>query len=273
MIPLSCSNCWHNPLQNDAVGLPVGYCTLHGRVLHEADALTCGHQKRKDLPIDSARAAMKRHEAEFSADEIVYIRSRRKANGAASKAPGDVIVVATDEVGEVVTDWSAGAKVESLAQLNRIPGARADLAMTSLSRAYVSWCQKQTSGHWTSGIHLLRWTLRRLAEEPVLQVSDLRGAGRLALPRQMELAQWSVVMMRLLFVSDMGRYAKPHGDGVAALDGFADRAAGHSDLSLAELLAWLGESGRRIAQKALPEARYRALAAQLRKREGKVGED
>jgi len=271
MIPLSCSNCWHNPLQNDAVGLQVGYCTRHHRVLHDSDALTCGQQKRKDLPLASAQTAMAWHGKEFRDDEIVYIRSKRKANGAASNALADKVVLETDQVGEVVTDWSTGAKIESLSQLRKIPGARAELAMMSLSRAYVHWCQRQTQGQWTSGIHLLRWALQRLVEQPALQLSDLRITSNIALPRQVELAQWSIVMLRLTFISDMGRYAKPHGDVVGALDGFADRAAEHTDLSLPELLAWLDGSGRKWANKGLPDKHYRHLAEQLHR--GTTGDD
>ena len=267
MIPLSCTNCWHNPLQNDAVGLPVGYCTLRARVLHEADALTCGDQKRKDLPLASAQRAMEVQRATFVDDDIVYIRSKRKANGAASKAPADVTALASDDVAEVVTDWSTGAKIESLAQLRRIPGARAELAMMSLSRAYVAWCQQQSPGRWTTGIHLLRWSLLRLAEAPVLPLADLRLATRLALPRQIELAQWSIVMMRLNFISDMGHYAQPHDEGVGSLGDFVERAAVGSDLSLSSLLEWLSGPGHRRTNKALPDARSREIAGQLHRPE------
>ena len=273
MTPLSCSNCWHNPLQNDAVGLPVGWCTLHHRVLYESDSLTCGHQKRKDLPLASARAAMQHHAKQFDDDDIVYIRSRKGANGAASKAPADAKAMANDAVGEVVSQWSTGAKIESLAQLRTMPGARAELAFASLSRAYVAWCQRQPGGAWTSGIHLLRWSLRRLGEEPNVHINDLRIAGRVTLPRQVELAQWSIVMLRLCFVSDMGSYARPHDDVVGGLDAFVERAAEQSDLSLASLMAWLRGPGLTRANKALPLARYQKLAKQLHKDRGEDSDD
>lgn len=274
MIPLSCSNCWHNPLQYDSVGLTVGFCTLHKRVLFDADQLTCGHQKRKDLPLASAMEARKHHEKQFSPDEIVFIVSKKKANGSASAAQTDVDELNKDEVGQVVSEWSAGAKIESLSQLKAMKGARADLAWTSLSRAYVSWCQKQKRGHWTSGIHLLRWALQRLDEEPAVQVADLRTSAHVSLARQVELAQWSLVMLRLCFISDMGAYVKPFADPVGKLDGFVETAAEESgELALKPLVKWLKNGGRSRAQKALPFKRYRELATQLHKRRGEEGED
>lgn len=274
MTPLSCSNCWHNPLQNDAVGLTVGYCTLHRRVLYESDQLTCGHQKRKDLPLDSALAAMEHHSQQFEPQTIVYIRTRKAANGAASKAAADTAAMTKDPVGEVVADWSTGAKIETLAQLRKMPGARAELAFASLARAYVAWCQRQPRGAWTSGIHLLRWSLQRLDQLPEIAVNDLRVAGRMTLPRQLELAQWSIVMLRLCFVSDMGHYARQQGsDVVGGLDGLVERAAEKTDLSTASLLAWLRGPGLTRAHKALSHDHYESLAKKLHKDRGESADE
>ena len=47
----SCQNCWFNGLQYGALGLPVGYCSRHNKILNVSDRSTCGLHLRKDLTV------------------------------------------------------------------------------------------------------------------------------------------------------------------------------------------------------------------------------
>ena len=202
MIPLSCANCWYNALQHDSLGLPVGYCVFHQEVLNSSEETTCGHHRRKDLALDSVEREHDLHRRAFG-DEIVMLRTRLSPNGEVSSEGRDLELLKRDEVAEAVTDYGElGAKIEALAQLRRIPGVRAELAMLSLARAYVRDCVSDRRS-WTRGIHLLWWTKSRLADEPEIRVTDLWQADVQPLSRKVALAQWSLVMLRLTFVSEM----------------------------------------------------------------------
>jgi len=50
----SCQNCWFNGLQYGAIGLTVGYCARHKKILNFPDGITCGLHLRKDLTLNRA---------------------------------------------------------------------------------------------------------------------------------------------------------------------------------------------------------------------------
>jgi hypothetical protein len=92
--------------------------------------------------------------------------------------------------------------------------------------------------------------------------------GAASLERQASLAEWSVIMQRLLFVSDVGFYARSHDSRVAKLASFADMAAEKTgDLSPRRLLSWLRREGMKVMDRALSEDRYERLSADLREAE------
>jgi len=265
MIPLSCVNCCYNALQYDTLGMTFGYCTEHRRVLQSASELTCGRHLRKDLPIESARRERDLHQQRFSPAFVSVLRSRKRANGSYSSARAeDLAVLRRDTVADVVTDYGRlDAKIESLAQLRAMGGARSEIAMLSLSRSYVSRCVER-QGQWTSGLHLLWWTRKRLAEEPVVEVEDFRVETPLPLTRQLDLAKWSILMLRLIFISDVGSYARANGSVVKRLSSLAeDAASATGSLSSHKLLRWVRRQATTRFDSALPEHKYVELSRRL----------
>jgi hypothetical protein len=262
MLLLSCSNCWFNGLQYGSVGLSVGYCTEHRVVLRAADYTTCGRHMRKDLPLKSAEEANCRHGRVYPREKVSLL-SRDSLNGDVL-AEQDSSLVSTDSVGDAVAQYGGlDAKIESLAQLRSIPGARAELAMLSLARSYVQRCVARR-GAWTSGLHLLWWTRRRLAEEPQLQASDIRLSLPVSSQRQVELAKWSIVMLRLAYVSDVGEYAKRTRHRVARLATLVEDAArATQSLNLRRLLSWIKAEAVPKFDRTLPRDEYARLARLL----------
>lgn len=267
MILLSCVNCCHNPLQSDSLGTAAGYCTEHGKVLLAATQLTCGRHLRKDLPAGRAIEQRGYHERRFSPAAVTrLVEPGPAANGGYTSASrADVHELSADEVGEAVLDYGRlTSKIGSLAQLRRLPGPRAEVAMLSLGRAYVNR-RIERDGRWTSGLHLLWWTRRRLLDPPAIAFSDLRAEGAAPLSRQVALAAWQVVMTRVLFIGDVGFYARGVDRRIARLAGFTERAAEDvHELSPAKLIGWQKREGTKLVDSALPESRYEKLAAQLR---------
>jgi hypothetical protein len=267
MLLLSCVNCCHNPLQTDALGTSVGFCTEHRRVLLAPGQVTCGRHLRKDLPAERAVQLRKKHEAQYTPSAVVRLdKPTTPANGGyTSVDKPDVRSLEHDGVADAVMDYGRlDSKIGSLAQLRALPGVRAEVARLSLSRAYVNRCMVR-GGKWTSGVHLLWWTRRRLLDRPVVSVDDIRVESPLPLARQVELAEWSLVMFRLIFVSDVGFYAGKK-DTVGRLATLAETAAAATgELSARRLLAWLKRDGVKLIDAALPEKRYEALADELRR--------
>jgi len=264
---LSCVNCCHNPLQTDALGTSVGYCTEHSKVLLAATQLTCGRHLRKDLVGPRATEQRTLHQARFSPAMVVRLTSSiTPANGGyTSTAPADLKQIASDEVGAAVLDYGRlASKIGSLAQLRWLPGSRPEVALLSLGRAYVDRCMVR-GGRWTSGVHLFWWTRRRLLDWPRVEVHDLRAEGTASLARQVALAEWSVIMMRVIFISDVGSHARRDDAEMAKLASLAELAAeGAPDLSPKRLLGWLKRHGSKLVHQALSEDRYEQLAADLR---------
>ncbi|HWO17437.1 MAG TPA: hypothetical protein VNO30_01635 [Kofleriaceae bacterium] len=262
MLLLSCTNCCFNGLQADGFGARAGYCVEHRAVLHSAESLTCGRQLRRDLLLPEANDESALHQQAFSRDEIVHIRTKASARSS-GHADGDISVLIQTAPGKEVTNYGRlGTKIESLARLSMIAGARAELARLSLGRTYVRRCV-QLGGEWTSGIHQLSWTIDRLLEPPDVGFDDLWDEIPLPQSRQRELAQWSIVMLRLTFLSDVG-YLAPDTDDVAALRDLPEKAASALDnVDVRALMAWIVKAGWAAANEAFPRARYEELADTL----------
>jgi hypothetical protein len=273
MILKSCQNCSFNALQYGPVGAAFGYCVEHRRLLRDADHTTCGRLLRKDLQLASAEAEAAHHAARFPLDEIVRLRrggGHEPAGAHASPAlpeppvwpPGPAPQL--DPVVELVTEYGElGSKIESLARLRKLPGPRAALARFALGRAYVRRCRLR-GGAWTSGLHQLRWAIDELDAPPEVQLTDLRTSEpAVPLERQIALAGWSLVMLRLTFVADVGANAAGADPQVAELAHLPEMAAVAAGTDLKKLLRWTARVGRRAAEAALPHARYKQLAKAL----------
>jgi hypothetical protein len=265
MLPLSCVNCSFNGLQYDSIGTAVGYCTEHRRILQTPSELTCGRLFRKDLPLISARREQRIHEARFSPGAISLLRSREIANGAHTSAgKSDMRVLEGDRVASAVTNYGRlGTKIESLAQLSTLDGARADIALLSLGRVYVRRC-KERGGSWTSGLHLLWWIRGRLATKPSVEVQDIRVETAVPIARQIDLAEWSILMLRLTVLSDLGSYAADEGHPVESISDLAEAAALETrELSSRKLLRWIVTAGKERVHRALSEDEYERLSREL----------
>lgn len=262
MVLLSCTNCCFNGLQADGFGAKVGYCVEHRAVLHAAESLTCGRLFRRDLLLPEAAAESDHHQRTFSREHIVQLRTKVNARST-GHADDDVSVLVKNAAGKEVTDYGLlGTKLVSLSRLSMIPGARAELARLSLSRTYVRRCV-QLGGAWTSGIHQLSWTIDRLLEPPDIGIDDLRDDAPVPQTRQRELAQWSIVMLRLTFLSDVGHLA-PDSDDVASLRDLPENAASAVDeVDFGALMSWVLQKGWAAAAEAFPRDRYEALAREL----------
>jgi hypothetical protein len=267
MILVSCVNCCHNPLQSDAVGTQYGYCTQHRRLLLVPEQLTCGRHLRKDLPMTTAAVEAQRHERQFTPAAVVRLseKPQRPVNGGyTSVDAADFARLADDKVCDIVFDHGkVDSKIATMAQLRVLDGGRAELAMLSLARAYVRWCVSH-EGKWTSGLHLLWWTRKKLTSIPDVRGTDLRTASPLPPARQIELAQWALVMMRLIFVSDIAAYAGK-GDRFGKLASLAEEAAEETEqLSATRLLRWVERRAAPAFDAALSGKRYEQLADELR---------
>ena len=226
MILQSCENCWFNGLQYGAIGLPVGYCAIHKVILNFSAHTTCKNHMRKDLALQRAVEVSVHHSNYYPSGEIVTIYDEHIDRHDISKASVDLSRLREDSVGELVVDYGyLGTKIESLSQLRCIKGARAEVAMLSLSRAYVNNCYKNNNNKWTSGIHLYWWTKSRLSNIPYIRVDDIRSTGGLQLSRQTELIAWSIVMLRLTFIEDIAAYANNFQNDLGKAVGLLDEAA------------------------------------------------
>ncbi len=262
----ACQNCWFNGLQYGALGLPVGYCTRHRKVLNAADFTTCGQHLRKDLPLSRARQVAEIHAARYPQDTIVRIYGEDEAVEEVSADEKDLDSLRQDPVAEAASDYGLlNSRIESLAQLKALPGARAEVAMLSLARGYVRNCVMR-GGAWTSGLHLFWWTKKRLAEMPDIGVNDLRTTDGIPLSRQVELTAWSIVMLRLTFIDDMAFYAADSQHPVGKATGLLQRYAGSAtSFSMPRLAKWIKAEALPILDQALPYQEYRELSAELHK--------
>ena len=171
-----------------------------------------------------------------------------------------------DSVGEVVADYGEyETKIESLAQLRTQKTFRSEIAMLSLGRAYTERCVLR-GGSWTSGIHLFWWTKRRLLDAELFAPvpSDFRYSTTASLVRQVELAEWSLLMLRLAFISDLGTHSQGTVNSIESLESIAEQAALDTEIpSKRKLLVWIKRKGNPMLERVLPESRYRSITAEL----------
>lgn len=264
----SCQNCWFNGLQYGAVGLSVGFCVRHRKVLTLSDETTCGLHIRKDLGLARAKEVAKVHASVFEDNKIVRLRDKEIVSSDTSQSEKDIAFLRKDPVGEAVVEYGAlGSKIESLSQLRSFETARSDLAMMSLGRAYVGNCVRQ-GGPWTSGIHLYWWTKKRLALIPDLQVIDIRHEASIKLSRYVELTAWSIMMLRLTFLDDIIQYAQRVDDDLGQVGDILHEAATNvPNLSTEKLSAWIKRFLIPALEAKLNYERYSAIARELHKKD------
>ncbi len=263
---ISCANCWYNPLQAGSLGSTFGYCVRHRVILRRPDETTCAWLTRKDLLLPSAQAEQQIHQRLFGPDTNLKVITTREAAGSALYQQENAGVLNGDRVVNLVTEYGdLDTKVESLAQLRATRGPRAELAMLSLARGYTGRCVSR-DGTWTAGLHLVWWTRNKLEEDPspLITLEELRLQLPVSLKRQIELVQWSLVMLRLSFISDIGYHALPHKDPVGSLASLAeDAAAAIGTVSLRKLRPWIKKTALPRFDEVLGFARYKKLAREL----------
>jgi hypothetical protein len=201
----------------------------------------------------------------YSPSVISSLRTNTPANGKhTGSRTDDLRKFASDKITEAVTSYGhLDSKIESLSQLSVLEGIRADLALLSLGRVYTRRCVSR-GGSWTSGLHLAWWIRRRLVAEPIVTMQDIRDETALSLERQIDLAKWAILMLRLTVISDIGAHAKPTGHAVGALSDIAEEAAAATTkLSFRKLHRWVKSEGSSRFDRALPAAEYARLAALL----------
>jgi hypothetical protein len=263
---ISCANCWYNPLQAGSLGSAFGYCVRHRVILRRPDETTCSLLTRKDLLLPSAQAEQQTHSELFGPETTLKVVSTREAADSALYQHETAGVLNGDRVVNLVAEYGdLDTKVESLAQLRATRGPRAEVAMLSLARGYTSRCVFR-DGTWTSGLHLVWWTRTKLEEDPTpsITLEDLRFQLPVSLKRQLELVQWSLAMLRLSFISDIGYHAQPQKDSVGSLASLAeDAAAATGAVSLRKLLPWIKKTALPRFDKVLGYPRYQKLAREL----------
>jgi hypothetical protein len=221
---------------------------------------------RKDLLLQSAEAFNFKHRQRYAIENGVQRLADPIGEVGGEYVSADINFIRTDLVGDAVADYGEyDTKIESLAQLKTQGSIRSEFAMLSLARAYTRRCV-QREGAWTSGIHILWWTRRQLAAAsiPEVVVNDLRYATTGSLERQHEIAKWTLLMFRIVFISDIGSHAALRQDQVGALASMAESAAEETQTpSLRKLLKWVKQKGLPLIDDVLPEARYRQISGML----------
>lgn len=267
----SCQNCWFNGLQYGALGLPVGFCSRHQVVLNAAEGTTCGLHMRKDLPIKRAKQVSLVHAAKYSKTNIVRIDREGVATIEASSDERDIDALRTDPVGELVSDYGIlGSKIESLSELRRLNGARAELAMMSLARGYVYNCVNR-NGNWTSGLHIYWWTKKRLPDIPEISAQDILSTAGIQLARQLELTKWSVMLLRLTLIDDIVEHAAGQDHLMGEARGLLQKyAEAIQTFNLNKTSKWMRAEALPILDKALSYKRYVELSRKLHK---DIGDD
>lgn len=262
----SCNNCWFNGLQYGALGLTVGYCSRHKKILNAADWTTCGLHLRKDLSANRAKEISDVHQKYFANECVTRIVDAKCYESDVSDSHKDINLLRKDSVADAAIDYGdLGSTIESLAQLKAMSGARAELAMLSLGRAYVSNCISR-NGTWTSGLHMYWWSRSRLAEIPEIKVEDLRSVGATNLSRQSDLTAWSLVMLRITFIEDITTYAGQQNDPLGKVDSLTEQAALSMDtFNLRNLKKWLNNEAAPQLDARLSQERYVELATKLHK--------
>lgn len=268
----SCQNCWFNGLQYGPLGLPVGYCSRHLKILNAAGETTCGLHLRKDLSLKRAKEVGEVHRRHFPIHEIVSVGDRQPINDSVSTRSADIKALTSDPIGAIAFEYGTlGSKIESLAMLKNTAGARAEVALTSLSRGYVANCVSR-NGRWTSGLHLYWWTKSRLADEPNIAATDIRTVGSIQLSRQVQLTAWSVIMLRLTLIEDIAEHAAAQGDKFGGARGLLKKAAEDvQTFNIRTLTRWIQSTAIPMLDHKMPYKTYVQLANELHKEPPETG--
>jgi hypothetical protein len=170
-----------------------------------------------------------------------------------------------------VYDYGDDVKVASIANLHGQDTVRAEIAMLSLSRAYVHQCMQ--NGAWTSGIHILQWTKNRIKKEKHfnheirLGLTDRYKSLPISSERQEDIEKWSLLLFRLTFISDVGFHAVTSGQdpSMEALAQVPNTAMEDTDgnVKYATLKRWVHRKGLEIIERHFSDARYKALRQEL----------
>ena len=264
---ISCSNCLYNPLQSGSLGSQSGYCVEHRFILRRPDETTCWKHLRKDLLIDRALEQQKVHSVQYEQPEPLRNVSTLASAFDEVHQTSALGSLNGDQVTNVVTNYGEyGTKIESLAQLDRMTGPRAELARLVLGRAYTHRCFVRDH-KWTSGLHLLWWTRTRLEEDPNPEVhlDDLRYHLAVSIERQIELVKWSLIMLRLVFISDIGTYASRANDQeIGSLHSLAEDAAANTEtVSVRKLSRWIKKEALPRLDQVFPETKYKQTGREL----------
>lgn len=263
MILASCANCCYNGLQYGSIGMSAGYCVEHRCMLRRADETTCGRHFRKDLMVQAAETNQSSHASQFSRHLIVTIREKRDVTSDDEFTERNANGLLNDPVGRAVAEYGfQGSKIHTLASLRFLPGVRPELAWVSLGRAYARRCVAN-GGRWTSGVHMAWWIKERLKEEPRIEVHELRYHTRMTLSRQEELARWSLVMLRLTLLGDVGSYALAQGDAVGELANLPEEAAAAASTSYSHVRKWVSTHAMPLLNRVLSEQRYQSLCEEV----------
>lgn len=244
--------------------MAVGYCSRHKKILNASDRTTCGLHLRKDLTVTRAQEVAEIHKKYYTSEYVARIVDAACHATDVSDSDKDKDHLRKDSVADAVVDYGElGSTIESLAQLKAIDGARAELAMLTLGRAYVANCISR-NGKWTSGLHLYWWSTRRLTVIPEIKVEDLRSVGATSLARQSDLTSWSLVMLRLTLIEDITHYAGRQNDPLGKVYSLTEQAALALDsFSLRALKKWLKTEAEPQLDANLSRDRYAALATNL----------
>ena len=266
MLPISCTNCCHNPLQLGPTGTPFGYCTRHRVVLQSPELLTCGHLRRKDLYGERAEREAAVHHRLFVKSRPALLHGSRDREAAERHFERPNGELPEDPVVDEVLGWGTMQKIATIAALNRIGGVRAEIALTSLGRTYVHNCVRRGNGRWTSGLHVVWWTLNRLDVEPEIRATDLHTTFGQRIERLAAVARWQVIGQRLTLLADVAGYAKAEEDPLGALESLPEEAAMHGDPTQPERTLRFLRSARvrKRVDAALSRQRYHELRATLR---------
>lgn len=258
----SCENCCFNPLQNGSVGLSYGYCVEHRVILRDASSTTCSRHFRKDLPFRTAESFSRRHQ-EFcpTKDQILDLSSRTPTNDPI-KISTELKFLKSDSVGELVSDYGFNdTKIATLSTLrSESVSPRAEFGCLNLSRTYVHRCTLR-GGSWTSGLNILWWIKKRLSSLPTYALTDFRYSTTKSLERQQELATWSLLMSRLLVISDIATHSGGALDSLITLP--QEAALASENLTIRKLNKWIKDEGLKKINSAMPENHYRDLMREI----------
>lgn len=202
----------------------------------------------------------------FHDDSIYQIRTGRNVIKDPTHVESNYSQLAMDPTGGMVVEYGykgAGTKIASLASLRVMLNVRSDLAYFSLSRSYVRRCAAN-GGRWTSGLNLLWWAKQRLEWKPSLHLDDYRLQTDTSMERQNELAEWSILMLRLTFIADVGEHAKAAKHELGVLADFAEEAAGTASTNLSKLWRWIKNRAIPQLENVLSEKKYKRLLARVK---------